>query len=146
MMSLNRIEEHVEGDSSTDNGCSRNDDDNSSDNSVDSGVGRTKRQRNERSRSMSKKKIKININPALFEKENSYGFGIVARDHLARPIHIKASTMEAFTQQKLLKQWVSKKLLVGPVLSSGKVLRLRLIVCSLFNIFVLPNNCLLSLV
>ncbi|KAF4402777.1 hypothetical protein G4B88_010229 [Cannabis sativa] len=58
MMSLNRIEEHVEGDSSTDNGCSRNDDDNSSDNSVDSGVGRTKRQRNERSRSKSMSKSK----------------------------------------------------------------------------------------
>ncbi|KAF4388007.1 hypothetical protein G4B88_017040 [Cannabis sativa] len=58
MMSLNRIEEHVEGDSSTDNGCSRNDDDNSSDKFVDSGVGRTKRQRNERSRSKSMSKSK----------------------------------------------------------------------------------------
>ncbi|KAM6546017.1 hypothetical protein CsatB_026753 [Cannabis sativa] len=58
MMSLNRIEEHGEGDSSTENRCSTNDYDNSSDKSVDSGVGRTKRQRNERSRSKSTSKSK----------------------------------------------------------------------------------------
>uniref|UniRef100_A0A803QCW0 Uncharacterized protein n=1 Tax=Cannabis sativa TaxID=3483 RepID=A0A803QCW0_CANSA len=33
--------------------------------------------------------IKINVNAALFEKKNSYGFGVVARDTLGRPIHIK---------------------------------------------------------
>ncbi|KAM6570094.1 hypothetical protein CsatB_018079 [Cannabis sativa] len=34
--------------------------------------------------------IKINIDAASFEQENSYGYGMVARDHLGSPLHIQA--------------------------------------------------------
>ncbi|KAM6556123.1 hypothetical protein CsatB_003142 [Cannabis sativa] len=34
--------------------------------------------------------IKINVDAASFEQENSYGFGMVARDHLGSPLHIHA--------------------------------------------------------
>ncbi|XP_030499807.2 uncharacterized protein LOC115715132 [Cannabis sativa] len=34
--------------------------------------------------------IKINVDAASFEQENSYGFGLVVRDHLGSPLHIQA--------------------------------------------------------
>ncbi|XP_030494580.2 uncharacterized protein LOC115710350 [Cannabis sativa] len=72
------------------------------------------------------KTIKINIDAASFEQENSYGYGMVARDHLGSPLHFPSEVVEAMGIKEAL-SWIKANHWKGVTIESDSMLAVQAI-------------------